>query len=294
MKKITFITNDKVKLDGILYNVEEKTDTVIIAVHGMTSNCFKARDEIIASYANKDNIDYFCFNNRGADLARYIKKNINGKNKKVLGGTSYENVLESYYDIVGAIQKMIELGYKNIHLQGHSLGCTKVVYTYNKLLEENNLEVLSSIRSLILLSLVDIPTVLKFYLKDKSEDCLKLAEEKVANGQEDDLMPRDCFIHPVSAKTFLQYARDYKEFDFINVIQDENLEVLNNITVPLFMRWGNIQELILQEAGQYSEKIKSIIKNKKADIGFIYGADHSYHGKEEVLGEQIINFINNI
>ena len=60
------------------------------------------------------------------------------------------------------------------------------------------------------------------------------------------------------------------------------------------MRWGNIQELILQEAGQYSEKIKSIIKNKKADIGFIYGADHSYHGKEEVLGEQIINFINNI
>ncbi len=294
MKKITFTAKDGFKLDGILYNVEKQVDTVIIAVHGMTSNCFKTRDEIIASYANKNDVDYFCFNNRGADLARYIRREVNGKIEKKLGGTSYENVLESYYDVVGAIQKMLELGYKNIHLQGHSLGCTKVVYTYNKLLEENNLEILSSIRSLILLSLIDIPTVLKFYLKDKSEDYIKLAEEKVANGQEYDLMPRDCFIHPISAKTFLQYARDYKEFDFINVVEDENLGVLNNITLPIFMRWGNVQELILQEAGQYSEKIRNIIKNKKADIGFIYGADHGYTGKEEVLGEQIMNFLQNI
>ena len=292
MKKISFITSDRVNLDGLLYNENTNTDSVIIAVHGMTSNCFKTRNEIIATYANRNNIDFYCFNNRGSDLAKYISKNINGKKEKILGGMSYENVLESYEDIVGAIKKMKELGYENIHLLGHSLGSTKVVYTYNRLLEENNLEILSNIKSIMLLSLVDIPTVLKFYLKDKEDKYLKLAEEKEKNGEGLDLMPMDSFIHPISVSTFLQYVRDYKQIDFINLIEDENLEVLNNITVPLFMRWGNVQEMILQEAGQYTEKIKSVIKNKNADIGYIYGADHSYHGKEEVVAEQIISFLN--
>ena len=61
---------------------------------------------------------------------------VHGKRQKFLGGTSFEDVLESYEDIVGAIVKLKELGYKNIYLQGHSLGSTKVVYTYNKLLEK--------------------------------------------------------------------------------------------------------------------------------------------------------------
>ena len=60
--------------------------------------------------------------------------NINDKEEKLLGGTSYEDVLEGYEDIVGAILKLKEIGYKEVYLQGHSLGCTKIVYTYNCLL----------------------------------------------------------------------------------------------------------------------------------------------------------------
>ena len=81
---------------------------------------------------NQNNIDYFCFNNRGSELVRYIQKDINGEKEKLLGGTTYEDVLEGYEDIVGAILKLRELGYKEIYLQGHSLGCTKIVYTYNE------------------------------------------------------------------------------------------------------------------------------------------------------------------
>ena len=60
----------------------------------MSSNCFKQRDEVIAKKANENNIDYFCFNNRGSDLVRYIRKTENGKKQKFLGGTSYEDVLD--------------------------------------------------------------------------------------------------------------------------------------------------------------------------------------------------------
>ena len=89
---------------------------------------------------------------------------VNGKKTKVIAGTSYEEVLDSYYDIVGAILELRKLGYKNIYLQGHSLGCTKIIYTYNKLKKQNNTEILEMIKSIILLSLVDITSVLKVFL----------------------------------------------------------------------------------------------------------------------------------
>ena len=60
------------------------------------------------------------------------------------------------------------------------------------------------------------------------------------------------------------------------------------------MRWGNVQELILQDADQYVPKIRKIIKNENADINFIYGADHSYHDKEEILANEIMEFIRKI
>ncbi len=291
MKKIDFIAKDGVQLTGLLYDTAKKKESIIIAVHGMSSNCFKKRDDVISKKANDNEIDYFCFNNRGSDLVKYIRKRVDGKRQKILGGTSVEDVKESYYDIVGAILKMKELGYTNIYLQGHSLGSTKVVYTYSKLLEESNIEILSNIKGIILLSLVDIPTVLKYFLKDKAEEYTKLAEEKVNNGQGLDFMPADSFIHPISAKTFLQYVKYNDEFDFINILKDEKLEVLNNINIPLFMRWGNVQEMLMQEAEVYSKKVREIIKNENADIDYIDGADHGYHGKEDLLATQIMNFI---
>ena len=291
MEKIDFLATDGIKLEGILYNCEQQTQDIILAVHGMTSNCFKKRDEVIAEYANKNNIDYFCFNNRGSELAKYIRKNIEGKDEKLLGGTSYEDVLEGYEDIVSAIIKLKELGYKNIYLQGHSLGCTKIVYTYNELIDEEEYDILESIKGVVLLSLIDIPTTLKIYLKDKFNDYIELAEQKESEHKLYDLMPKESFIHPISAKTFLRYARDNKEIDFAKYGQDNDLEKLNNIKVPLMMRWGNQNEMIVQSADELVTLVSNIIINENKDIDYIDGADHGYTEKETELAEQIIKFI---
>ena len=149
MEQINFYAEDGTKLNGFLHKSKETTQDVILSIHGMSSNCFKERDNVIANTANNLNIDYFCFNNRGSELVKYITKNINGKKTKVIAGTSYEEVLDSYYDIVGAILELRKLGYKNIYLQGHSLGCTKIIYTYNKLKEQNNTEILEIIKDYV-------------------------------------------------------------------------------------------------------------------------------------------------
>lgn len=291
MKVIYFLATDGIKLDGLLYTSENKTEDIILSIHGMGSNCMKKRETTIAKLANENNIDYFGFNNRGSELVKYTRRYTEGKREKNLGGTSYEDVLEGYEDITGAIIKLKELGYKNIYLQGHSLGCTKIVYTYNELKEEQD-DMLSNIKGVILNSLIDIPKAIKVYLRDSFNKYLEYAESKERENKLQDMMPREAFIHPISVKSFLRYARDNKEIDFAKYGEDSELLKLNNIDVPLFMRWGNDNEMITQKADELVDLVNNIITNPNKDIDYIDGANHSYDGKEEELAKQIIGFIN--
>lgn len=294
MERVDFLATDGIQLNGFIYkNKIKETSKIILAVHGMSSNCLKKRDDIIAKKANENEIDYFCFNNRGSELVKYIRRKISDKKEKFLGGTTYEDVLEGYEDIVGAILKLKELGYNEIYMQGHSLGCTKIVYTYNELKQDND-EILKDIKGIILLSLIDIPATLKIYLRDKYNTYIDLAEEKERAGLKNELMPKDAFIHPISVKSFLRYARDNKEIDFARYSEDNEFEILNNIEIPIMMRWGNSNEMIMQQADELVKMMNEKVKNNKKDIDYIDGADHGYTEKEEILAEQIINFIKNI
>ena len=290
--KVYFELEDKVELVGLLHKPENATDEVVISIHGMQSNCFKKREDILSKVINNAGIAYFAFDNRGTNLMCYTKKT--DGTKTLNGGSVYEDVLESYYDIKGAIDKMIELGYKKIHLQGHSLGCTKIVYAYNKLKKENykNLE---KIQSIILLSLVDLIDLQKYDLGiDKYNKMLELAIEKEAKGQEMDLMPFDSFDHPISVKSYLRYYRDNEEIDFAK-FSDNNYDFkeINNINIPLFLRWGE-NDLVVQNLDELIEFLKAKIKNSKLDIGYIKDTDHGYTNKEEVLGEEIKNFLKTV
>lgn len=293
IEKINFITEDNTGLTGLLYHSREITKEIILAIHGMSSNCMKNRDKIIAEEANKNNIDYFTFNNRGHDLVCYINKYVDGKRSKVIGGSTFEDVLESYYDIVGAILKLKELGYNKIYLQGHSLGCTKIVYTYNKLIQEKRKDILDAISSVILLSMVDIYETQKYFLQDRFDKVLEIAEEKEKQGKESELLPIDSFIHPISAKTYLRYFKYNEKIQFPKYGEkDDKLLELNQITKPIFMRWGNVNELILQPADDLVKIVKQKLTNPNKDIGYIDGAGHNYGGKEKILAKQIITFIN--
>lgn len=290
MEVIYFLATDGIKLDGLLYTSKNKTEDIILSIHGMGSNCMKKRESTIAKVANENGIDYFCFNNRGSELVKYIRRYTEGKREKSLGGTSYEDVLEGYEDITGAIIKLKELGYKNIYLQGHSLGCTKIVYTYNELKDEQD-EMLKNIKGVILNSLIDIPRTLKIYLRDKFDEYFAYAEEKERNNELNEMMPVEAFIHPISIKSFLRYARDNKDINFANFGQDNELVKLNNIDVPLFMRWGNVNEMIVQMPEELVDIMNKTITNPHKDIYYIDGANHSYEGKEEELAKQIVEFI---
>ena len=292
LEKIYFNTDDNVELFGLLNRPDNnlKTDEVVISVHGMQSNCYKKREDILGKVINKSGIAYFAFNNRGTEIACYTKKT---DGSKILnGGSAFEDVLESYYDIKGAVDKMIELGYEKIHLQGHSLGCTKIIYSYNRLKEEKY-ENLDKINSVILLSWVDLVELQKYDLGiEKYNKVLELAIEKEKNNQEMDLLPSDSFDHPISVKSYLRYYRDNKDINFARFSDKEyDFKEINNIDIPLFLRWGEI-DLVIQSLNELIDFLKIKINNSRLDIGYIKETDHGYSNKEEVLGKEIVEFIN--
>lgn len=291
---IKFKTLDGTYLDGFLKYNGKKSKKVIIAIHGMASNCFKKREKALADYSIEKNIDTFVFNTRGSDIVRFLKKDKITSSGDNIGGSAYENVYESYFDIKSAIMQMLEFGYEEIYLCGHSLGATKLVYTYNKLFREND-DVLKYIKAIILLSLVDLDKTFKFFAGSKYQDYLNYALIKEEQKQYLDMMPQTAFLYPMSVRSYLIYNRNNDELNFARYSDETyDFKELNSIKVPLFMRWGTDNEYIEQKPEDLIEFLSNKINNKNLDINIIHQADHSYRGKEELVAKQVINFIENI
>lgn len=233
----------------------------------------------------KIGIDSICFNNRGSDIVKYIKYK---DGQKKLAGTAYEDIEEAYYDIIGVIKYAIQLGYRNIFLQGHSLGATKLVYALNEMERKNN-EYLKAISGVILLSLVDIPYIFNKFTNPKYHEYAKRKEKENSILE---LMPQECFIHPISVKNFLKYTKYNNEIDFAKFSQENyKFEKINSINLPLFMRWGNNKELIEKDAKEQVDFMNKKINNIFKDINYIDGANHTFSDKEEILANQICDFL---
>ena len=290
IEKVYFNSVDNLNLIGLLHTPKKKTDTVVISIHGITSNCLKRRDDILAQKCTDLGIAYFCFNNRGHEIiCNYGRIEDNNMH---FYGSGAESIYDSYFDIKGAMLEMQKRGYSKIILQGHSMGCTKTVYTYNEFLNNNETTMLDAITGVILLSMVDIPTALKEFLGKDYKKIISYFQLLKKRGKGDKLVVLDDNTPPVRPNSILEYAEDNKKIDFAKFGDNRtSFKELNNIKVPLFMRWGNVNELIFQSPNEIVNKLNEKIKNENKDISYIKGANHNYTGKEEELAEEIEKFI---
>ena len=76
IEKIYFEPEDGIELFGLLHKPDTKTKKIVISVHGMSSNCFTKRDDILANEFTKNGIAYFSFNNRGTGVVTKFNKKV--------------------------------------------------------------------------------------------------------------------------------------------------------------------------------------------------------------------------
>ena len=120
-----FESTDGLQLNGALFEPALPTDKIIVHVHGSGGNFYENKflDSFAETYT-QNGYAFLPFNNRGSGFIRDFRK----RNDWITIGNENELFADCVFDIDGAVNFAKQRGFSEIILQGHSLGCNKIVF----------------------------------------------------------------------------------------------------------------------------------------------------------------------
>jgi len=280
---IEIITKDEISLMGIYFSVDN-SDKTVIHVHGMADNFYQRRFvRELAKMYNDIGYNFLSFNNRGHDFATTLIKD----NQSFRGGSFNEVLSDAKIDIDAVFDYVKNRGAKEIILEGHSLGCSKIINYYN-----SNSD--SMIKRIVLLAPSDGITKFKQIMKEGYEIFCFKAKELIDNGKADEVLCHpDFFPRAYTARTFLEnYTENglsdtfrYRDSNYVN-------PVLKAIKIPVLIEIGTIDRMaFIAEQDDITPYWKKNNDNYKLE--FIKNADHEYVGCEEKLCDNIKKWLSN-
>ena len=286
MEFVKTTTKDKLTLQGIFSEPSKKTDSVILHIHGMSSNFWENSfiKTMLKDYPKND-VAFLSGENRGSELLRWFSTT-DGKIKLI--GDSYEIFEECIEDINGWISFLKEKGYKNIHLQGHSLGCAKIAY-YQKLMKN------PLVKSLIFISPADMMGLLvNPQEKPNYDKFLKEAKELVKKGEEEELLSGIQWeFARQSAKSFLNFSFENNNMAIFNYYNPERgFDTIKSINVPMLSILGTKDDGVCTDPYEANEMLrKNAINCPKFSSEVFVDAKHSFSGFENKIVDSVLKFI---
>lgn len=278
-KLVRFKTRDGLNLQGLLFEPKAKTSKVLVHVHGWVGNFYENPfiDPVSESVLEK-NIAFLSFNNRGAGIVTEFLRT----NKRENIGGSIEIFEECLLDIEGALNFLQKRGYAEMILQGHSLGCQKIVYYQHNKKDKR-------VKGLILIAPVNDAEFVskKLFNKSKYENSLKIAKDMIREGKAQDPVPKWMQYYPMlSANMFLQVSDPNSTSGRI-LDYSGKLTELKDIRVPILAIFGSKDDFQIQPADKLH-----IIKNiTGCDILLIKNSNHLFDSCEMKLAENISKWI---
>ena len=276
---VRFKTSDEVELQGWLTNVDG--GSVAVHIHGMSGNGYENQflDNLRETYTAKG-ISFFSIDTRGRGIISGFRQ---GKGTKQ-GGSCFELFEESAYDIEGAIEYLKSLGKTTFILEGHSLGCTKVV---NYLMSQQP----SDIAKVVLLAPTDMAGWAN--TEPKHHEYLAHAKELLAESKSEELVGAQCWLDktPLSAQTYPTICEAGSTADIYG--EREGGPLLGRIEIPMLIPYGTNDIGITQIDGTMEAWLERVnmIKNANTTIAVIDGAEHGFCGYEEDLAKAVGGFI---
>ncbi len=279
-------SEDGLELDALLFEPKNKTKRIVIHIHGKEGHFIQNHFVTSMGYAYPlDGYSFITFNNRGHDyMADMLKKSSTGL-EWVTRGSAYEIIEESVQDINGIIQYILQLGYEEIILQGHSLGPHKIsYYLANKPKYD--------ISKAILLTTADIRYLLDSTLSNWqhiSLDARKMIDQNKGNELMEDKLWSNS---PMSAKTFWHYTNPHSNTWIFNFTHpDDEFKHFDKIEIPILVV---VPEQDFSTGVIQSDAMK-MLKARTKSIDFssviIPNTVHNFASKEDELVRQIINWL---
>lgn len=288
MKILRTETGDGLRLSGLLFESPQQTNKIIIHVHGMAgdpySNAFLGA--MFDGYA-KSGVSFLSVELRGTH-------SMTGFNTVQGGVRVVGNALEVFEDCVLDIRAWVaevqKLGFKEIWLQGHSLGCSKVVFyvaTQNSPL----------VSGLILLSPSDM---LGWNLSPKNIGSHKLLLEESSNLAQSGLGAKILNNlldgeYPISARTYLSLFGETAKDAIFNFGNPElGYEALAGVSVPVIAFTGTKDNGVICSSDPYAAM--QILENQFTHSGrkktiVFDGAKHDFDGFGDQIVREVIDFV---
>lgn len=276
---IRFNATDNVELQGWLNN--EDSDLAVIHIHGMSGNGYENYflDDLRNMYA-ENNVSLFTIDTRGRGIISDFRQGDDSKH----GGSCFELFEESVHDIAGAIEYLKSIGKSRFILQGHSLGCTKVV---NFVL---NVDV-TGVEKVILLAPTDMAGWAN--TDPKNQEYLTKAKQLTSEGKGEELVSSQCWLDntPISAQTYPTICEAGSSSDLYG--EREGGALLGRVQLPLLIPYGTEDigiTRIDETMDKWLERVNRL-KNVNTEVSVIQGSSHGFRGYEDVLTAIIERFV---
>lgn len=276
---VRFNATDNVELQGWLNN--ENSDIAVIHLHGMSGNGYENYflDNLRQTYAEKG-ISLFTIDSRGRGIISDFRQNDGWKH----AGSCFEIFSESVHDIQGAINYLKTLGKTRFILQGHSLGCTKVV---NFVLTQD----ISGIEKIVLLAPTDMAGWAN--TDPKHQEYLTKAKQLIAENKDQELVSAECWLDktPISAQTYPTICEAGSSADIYG--EREGGALLGKVSLPMLIPYGTADIGITEIDGTMDKWLERVekIKNENTRIVVIDGAAHGFRSFEDKLAKAVGNFV---
>lgn len=290
-------TDDGLELFGLLCRPEMRTSPkdrfakrAVLHVHGLAGNFYENHFlHDLAYNFNASGIAFYSFSNRGAGIvSEFRKQSLDGWVNVTIGG-AHESFSECLLDIDACINLLVSRGYTDVILQGHSIGCHKVVFYQSQKRNPN-------VRAIALISPPDVWGFQKKEFNARHTKNLLHARKLIQDGRGKDFMPPDAYLIPVDGNAFLEMFSPESPLQMFS-FYDENhtFAFLENISVPIFACYGSNFEPIVNEPNECLSIIRErAINCPKCQTNLISGAAHQYLGFENLLSNAIINWAKDV
>lgn len=279
-------TKDNLELVGLLYEPDQKTEKVLVHVHGMAGNFYENKFlDFIAETLTKNGIAFYAFNNRGTEFIKDMYKVEGEKRSVVRLGDTYEKFEDCLFDIGAAIDAASSWGFKTIHLSGHSLAGPKVAYYAAEAKD-------SRVASVIFLFPADMVGLARAD-KDFQRD-ITTAQKMVAEGKGGEIMPfiiwGDCIL---SANSYLNLSGEFSKVAIFNFYNPQDpLPLLGKISIPALTVMGKKDHVVIIPIDDLMGRIKkAMVASPKAETVILADADHAYNGYGQQLADELKKWI---